>query len=678
MSSAGTTWQAVPAARLEWQAPNSPRSPQFDDIYYSADSGLEESRHVFIAGNDLQQRWRSQAHFSIAETGFGTGLNFLASWQAWLADDKPCQQLHYLALEKHPLRRDDIQRALSAWPELDHLLAQLLERYPVALPGRHRLSFEQGRILLDLVLGDAQASLEALASEPGTGVDCWYLDGFAPARNPAMWQPQLYAAMAKLSQPNASFATFTAASQVRRDLADAGFKVEKTAGYGSKREMLLGNYTGPGRDHSTLSTASGTPWHLASPCGGDDQTAMVLGAGLAGASVSQALARRGWQVQVLEQGDIGAGASGMLQGVLYTRVSHQNSDLNSYGLHSFAYASRLYREMLDNGVLQTGVDGELCGALHLLPESDPARSPQWREKHPLYHTLASIPDLVRYLEPEEATQVSGLENCSPGLFYPNAGWMRPAAICAALLRHPSISLSRHSQVQELQYDGTHWIACDANGRELQRARVAIITAGTSCREFSQLQWLPTQGIRGQVSHLPSAGALKNLRTVICHAGYISPARKGIHCIGATFSNNDWDPAPRDADHQQNLQKLSAALPELGLQPATQELEGGRVGYRCASPDYLPIAGPVPDYSAFIEDYAALRKNSRRPINTSASYLPGLYLSTAHGSRGLTSAPLAAELVAAQICGQPWPVDTRLCRALSPARFIVRDLTRNRI
>jgi tRNA 5-methylaminomethyl-2-thiouridine biosynthesis bifunctional protein len=670
MSGEQAHWQAVPAATLEWQTPNLPRSPQFDDIYYSADSGLEESRHVFIAGNTLPQGWRNRGNFTIAETGFGTGLNFLATWQAWLADEERCQQLHYLALEKHPLRRVDMQRSLSAWPALGPLASQLLQHYPVALPGRHRLSFERGRILLDLVFDDAQLSLENMVTEPATRVDCWYLDGFAPARNPRMWQPPLYAAMAQLSRPRASFATFTAAGQVRRDLAEAGFTVEKAAGYGSKREMLRGSYTGPARDHDISSIASVTPWHLAPATDSDDQTAMVLGAGLAGATVAHALARRGWHVEVLEQDDIGAGASGMLQGVLYTRVSHRDSELNSYGLHSFAYASRFYRDMIAGGALQGGADGELCGALHLLPAPD--------EKHPLHNTLASMQDIVRHLDAGQAAQVTGLANCAPGLFYPDAGWMSPAAICSALLQHPAIRLSRHSAVRTLDYEGSSWVARDGAGRVLQRASVAVIAVGTHCRDFSQLQWLPTQSVRGQVSHIASTGPLADLRTVICHDGYISPARKGVHCIGATFHNNDRDAEPRAADHMENLQKLGAALPALEMTPATQELEGGRVGYRCTSPDYLPIVGPVPDYSAFIDDYAALRKNARRYLDARASYLPGLYLSTAHGSRGLTSAPLAAELVAAQISGQAWPVETRLCRALSPARFIVRDLIRNRI
>jgi tRNA 5-methylaminomethyl-2-thiouridine biosynthesis bifunctional protein len=663
-------WQAVPAAQLQWTDPVSPRSLKFDDIYYSAESGLEESRYVFLGGSNLENAWRGREHFSIAETGFGTGLNFLATWLAWSRQADSCGRLHYLAFEKHPLRRDDLERALSAWPQLRALALQLVSNYPAALPGRHRIDFEQGRIVLDLVFDDAQSSLQALEAEPATRMDCWYLDGFAPSRNPAMWQAPLYRAMAKISRQGARFATFTAAGQVRRDLEEAGFKVEKLSGYGSKREMLRGYYAGPEPERNFMAN----PWHIAPPLepnpGPGKQTAMVLGAGLAGATVARALARRGWSVHLLERGGIADAASGNRQGVLYTRVSHRDSELNSFALHSFAYAGRYYRDLISQGMLREGRDGELCGALHLreLPDA----------KDPLHATIASLEDLVLPLDAGQASEYSGLPGCPPGLFYPAAGWMRPASVCRALLHHPSIEVSEDCAVHKLVHEGGAWLALDAQGNEIQRAPVAIVAMGSGSSQLPQLDWLPLQNIRGQVTHLPSRGALEGLRTAICHDGYIAPALDGFHCIGATFHIDDPETAERAADHADNLDKLQSALPALELPEFALEQLQGRVGWRCASPDYLPMAGPVPDYAAFIEDYSALRKNARRHIDTSPSYLPGLYLSTAHGSRGLTSTPLAAELVAAQVSEQAWPLDNTLCRALSPARFIIRDLARNRI
>jgi tRNA 5-methylaminomethyl-2-thiouridine biosynthesis bifunctional protein len=671
MSDGGEGWQAAPAAELLWTDPVSPRSRQFDDIYYAAGSGLAESQYVFLAGNALPNAWRDRPHFTIAETGFGTGLNFLATWLAWSEQSEQagrCNRLHYMALEKYPMRREDMERALSAWPNLEALTGKLLDRYPPPLPGRHRLSFERGHILLDLFFCDATSALRELEAEPATRVDCWYLDGFAPSRNPDMWQAELYRAMAKLSNKGARFATFSAAGEVRRGLQKAGFSVEKIAGYGNKRNMLHGRYAGPDLPRKNLAN----PWHIAPrrlPAS-SPRTAMVLGGGLAGATVANALARRDWQVQVMEQAEIAAAASGNLQGVLYTRLSHRHSDLNSFALHSYSHASRYYKALFDGGMLHPGVDGELCGALHLgaLPTA----------QQPLHATVASLPELVRPLDSAQASDCSGLPGCPPGLFYPGAGWMQPGAVCRALLRHPAIELSEHCPVQELVRDAGEWLALDPHGRVVARSQVAVVATGLDSTGLAQLHWLPLQAIRGQVTHLPGQDCLAGLRIAICHEGYIAPAVEGTHCIGATFHIDDPETAARPADHANNLDKLRSALPGLDLPDLAPEALSGRVAYRCASPDYLPMVGPVPDYHAFIEDYAALRNNARRHIDTCPSYLPGLFVSTAHGSRGLTSTPLAAELIAAQVEDLAWPVDSSVCRALNPARFIIRDLIRNRI
>jgi len=678
MTPADPSWGAAPAPELQWTAKTTPHSLAFNDIYYSSSSGLEESRHVFLRGNKLPLAWRDRQRFVIFETGFGTGLNFLSTWQAWLEDGNRALALHYIAVEKYPLRLPDLQQALSSWPTLQALSSQLCASYPPPLPGRHRLIFEQGKVLLDLILTDAKAALGTLVEEPQCLVDCWYLDGFAPSRNPDMWEPALYTHMAHLSRPNASFATFTAAGQVRRGLQDAGFAVEKVTGYGSKRDMLRGRFQGrsqgqgQGQGQGQLRRTDRTPWHISPTPKPAGRTAAVLGAGLAGANIANALARRGWQVRIFEQDEVASAASGNLQGVLYTRISHRRSELNDFTLHSFCFASRFYRELLRSGQHGAGADGDLCGALHLHSNCQPIPA--------LEATVAGLPELARYLDADQARQLSGLPDCPAGLYYPQAGWMRPTRVCQALLSaYPSIELQEHCGQLQLHRAGDLWLVQSANGEELCRAAVAVIATGIQANNTMQgLQWLPLQTIRGQVSHIPSNEALAQLRTVICHDGYIAPAIAGQHCIGATFDIGDRDELLRAGDHALNLEKLAQALPQSGLTAGAMEELSGRVGFRCASPDYLPIAGPVPDYEAFVTDYSALRKNAKRVIDRNGSYLPGLYLSTAHGSRGLTSTPLTAELVAAQINGESWPVDSNLCRALNPARFIVRDLIRNRI
>jgi tRNA 5-methylaminomethyl-2-thiouridine biosynthesis bifunctional protein len=670
MNSTESPWLGAPPADLAWGEDGVPRSQQFEDVYYSSANGLDESRHVFLAGNQLPQQWRllQNSTFTVVETGFGTGLNFLATWDSWRRSNPDGKTLHYLAIEKYPLRPADLERVHLHWPELCELSAELQANYPPPLPGQHRLLLDEGRVILDLVIDDIQAGLDTLADNPKLVVDAWYLDGFTPSRNPEMWSLALYQGMARLSRPGTSFATFTAASDVRRGLQNAGFAVNKTTGFGSKREMLQGHYVG----EPLARTAQATPWHLSPAPQSAARTALVLGAGLGGATVAAALARRGWKVTVLEQNQVAGAASGNAQGVLYTRISHRQSALNDFALHSFCFAHRYYRQLLQSGQLREGIDGQFCGALHLRPD--------WSENEPLRETVVSLPGLANHLEGSDAEQVSGLAGCPGGLFYPLAGWMNPPAICAALLAQPGIELKEQCGKLRLQQGESGWQARDPGGAEIAAAEIAIIACGGASKDFDGLQWLPLQSIRGQVTHIPSRGKLASLQTVLCHDGYLPPARQGEHCIGASFDIGDGERKLRAVDHQHNLQSLHNALPCLGEDlPLDQGADlPGRVGFRTASPDYLPMVGAVPDFDRFCSDFADLRRNARQFLNVTGSHLPGLYLSTGHGSRGLTSTPLSAEILAAQISAEPWPVAASLYRALAPARFIIRDLARNRL
>ncbi len=663
-------------AELSW-AEGVPRSNRFQDTYFSSAGGAAESRHVFLAGNDLPGRWRNRSRFTIVETGFGTGLNFLSCWQAWQQGrtERPGRaRLHYLSIEGFPLRQEDLATAASAWPELQSEARALAGAYPPPLPGMHRLQF--GDVCLDLVFGELETALALLTTLPDLAVDAWFLDGFAPARNPDMWTPRLYQVMAALSRPDGSFATFTAAGDVRRGLQAAGFTVAKTPGFGRKRDMLRGRLsTEPAPPAPLL-----TPWHLSKQrypepgrprsSNGKPASAIVLGAGLAGAFTAEALAQRDVPVTVLEAGDIAGAASGNLQGALYTRLSHRESALASFALHSFCFAARRYRSLLEAGVLEAGRDGELCGALHLRPD--------WGVGDVLHDTVMSLPGLVRGLNAEDAEQVSGITGCGSALYYPDSGWLHPGAVCRALLDTAQVQVMEHCGPLTLHRCEQGWEVRNSQGASLGKAECVVVACGIDSAAVAGADWLRLQAVRGQTSQVASRGALAELRTVICHEGYLPPARAGEHCLGATFNIGDTDSTVRVADHLANLEQVAKALPglqdDLPLGQAAQ-LEG-RVGYRCATPDYLPVAGPVPDPDAFCDDFADLRRDARQLIPTPGSYLPGLYLCAGHGSRGLTSTPLCGELLAAQACGEAWPMPAELARALAPARFLVRELKRN--
>jgi len=226
-------------ASLDWQD-GQPLSRRFGDVYFSRASGLDEARHVFLEQNDLPARFTALAgldSFVVGETGFGTGLNFLAAWQCFCQNAPTCGQLHFLSVEKYPLTPGDLVKALALWPELTRYSQALLQQYGHLTAGAHRFVFDAGRVTLTLLVGDVLDCFPQWEAQ----VDAWFLDGFAPSKNPEMWQPELFRQMARLSAPNATFATFTSAGAVRRGLTDAGFHVEKVPGHGHKREMSCGH-----------------------------------------------------------------------------------------------------------------------------------------------------------------------------------------------------------------------------------------------------------------------------------------------------------------------------------------------------------------------------------------------------------------------------------------------------
>lgn len=226
------------AARLTLAADGPPISASYGDVYYSAAGGLAQAHHVFLAGNGLPSRWQGADSFTILETGFGLGLNFLATWQAWREDPQRSRTLHFIALEKHPLSAADLALAHAAWPELATLAAELRGRWPPLVGGAHRMDFADGRLILTLVFADAAEALPQLAA----AVDAFYLDGFSPARNPELWSAPLCLSLARLAVPGATLATWSVAGSVRRALTAARFAVEKRAGFAHKRQMLVGRY----------------------------------------------------------------------------------------------------------------------------------------------------------------------------------------------------------------------------------------------------------------------------------------------------------------------------------------------------------------------------------------------------------------------------------------------------
>ncbi len=679
----------ITTANIRWRD-GQPESVPFGDVYYSRDDGLAESQHVFLAGNNLADRWGclpAGADFTVMETGFGTGLNFLAAVALWLELAPADARLHFISVEKFPLEHTDMARALGNWPGLATLAKELLDHYPPRVTGFHRRWLYGNRVCLTLVFDDAVSGLEALtasdhpafADRDNPTADAWLLDGFAPAKNPDLWSPPLFRLMARLSRPGTTLATFTVARAVRDGLAAAGFETARSPGFGRKRDMLRGTFTTPPRYSANPDTARPrhrkarirAPWYLPDQRPqADGRRAIVVGAGIAGCASAAALARRGWQVTLIDRHHKpGQEASGNPQGILYPRLSVEDLALSLFARHALCHAMTFYREFW---ALEG--TGERCGVL-VLPESerDRAHFPRIARRY------AGVPELVEPLHGKALSDRAGVTIASAmGLFFPNLGWVVPPRICE-LLAAPCTFIQGEVSALERDKRG-NWQLSDNRGSVLASAPVVVLANGLGTKTLPRTSHLPVRGIRGQISTLPATDASSNLKTVICGAGYLAPAHGGNHTLGATYDIDDHGLDVRDHDHGRNLETLAAtdsALPSL-FDGAGNQYPTGRAALRCTTPDYLPIAGPAPRLDDFIDCYAPLRLDAGTDIPTAGPCWPGLWLNCGHGSRGLSYGPLAAELVAAQICGEAPPLPRALATALHPGRFLIRDLKRKRL
>lgn len=645
-------------AQLDWDERGQPLSRSYGDVYFSQENGLEETRYVFLANNDLAERFAALANgecLSIGETGFGTGLNFLCAWQLFEQQAPAGARLHFVSVEKYPLRHDDLQRALALWPELAPFSAELLAQYRAIHPGFQRLLLAGGRVVLTLLIGDVMEQLPQLDAR----IDAWFLDGFNPAKNPQMWTPELFAELARLSAANATLGTFSSAGVVRRALIDAGFQMKRVPGLGKKWEVLKGRFIGNPTDE-------GKPWFARPARPAREKHAVVIGAGLAGCATAASLAARGWRVSLLERhAAVACEASGNPQGVLYLKLSAHGTALSQLIVAGFGHTRRLLER------LQRGADWDACGVLQLaFDDKEAARQAKLAAAFPV--------DLLASLTREQAEALAGIGLPAGGLFYPDAGWVHPPALCQLLAAHPLISLMTHHEALELQRDNGQWQVL-AGARPLISAPVVVLAAAAEIRRFAQSANLPLKRIRGQISRLPASPASSELRTVVCAEGYVAPPRDGEHTLGASFDFHSDDLTPSAAEHAGNLELLMDISTDLAerlqvdqLDPAQLE---GRAAFRCTSPDYLPIVGPLADAEAFSEAYAVLVKDARQVPDAPCPWLPGLYINSGHGSRGLISAPLSGELIAAWLEDEPLPLPRAVAEACHPNRFALRKLIR---
>ncbi len=612
------------------------RSVRFDDIYFSGE-GPSESDHVFVSGNRLAARFGEASRFAIGELGFGTGLNFLVAWRLWDAHKKrPGASLDFFSVEKFPVAPVDLDRAHEAWPELADRAARLRERCPPAAPGLHRISVAPD-VYLTLAFGDAAQMLARMEGR----FDAWFLDGFSPAKNPEMWTREVFQEITRLSRPGATASTFTVAGAVRRNLADAGFAIERSPGFGRKKEMLTAVFRG-----RPDGTGKRKPWHAPAP--GDlapGGRVAVIGAGVAGASLARAALRRGLSPTVFDPFGPATGASGNPGGLVMPRL-----DLGE------APAARFFRQAYIHVVglladLEQETSAEIfnpCGVL--LKATDEAGRAR-------IERLAAAPPL-----PPE-----WMEARDDGLFFPQAGVVDPRALVAALIEGAQILTERVEQIVDLGEEIA--VRTDAGRRVFDRV---VIANGVSALRLLPARSLPLSPVAGQIDWFPGAPSPQG---AVAAGPYLGPAPGGGMICGATYDRRSGarSPAASLEASRENIAAAARIAPHAvkGLDPARSR---PRTAIRCQTPDRLPVAGPLPDWRSYAGDYDDLRFG--RPLDYPSGRMQrGLFILSGLGSRGLVTAPLCADFVMSEIAGAPSALEASVAEILHPARFFIRDFKR---
>jgi len=650
-------------AEVAWSDEGLPRSLRYGDIYFSHTAGilgaLAEKQAVFIAGTQLPARFAAGLSTAVLELGFGTGLSFLCTGWAWL--NEPVQQaakapafrpvLNFYSIEKHPWHCADFLRLAAAWPQLLPLAQELADQWPQPVAGFHRRFLAGGRIALTLIYGDVDSALPQLHGP----FDAFYLDGFSPSKNAAMWSDGVFRALARLGAPGARLATYSSARAVANGLMAAGFLVEKVPGTGLKKHQLVAQLR--------VLPRSRRPPTPARP-----QAVVVIGAGVAGMTTAQALHRRHVPVEVFEQAPLlGAGASGNPAGIISPLLSldcNATTRLTLMGLGFMrAEILKLKHAGFEIAADFSGVIALARDEVHALRQAQIARE------------LGLSGAVARWCTPEDLSALAGVPLALPGWWYSRVGWLSPVDWLAAMQSAAQIKVMYTTEVARLSWVDGAWVGTGACGARLfKSAQVVLANAEQAARLVPEIAPCLTV-CRGQVSWLEQAFLpidSPRLRVPVMREGYAldTPARaahgnSGMRVFGASFKPGEVDLAIRTAEQQDNAERLRAIC--AALAPSAQAMSGAsaRVALRVASRDRLPLLGALQGGLGALQGGLGDLQGGQ--------LAPGLWLNVGHGARGLTWGALLGEALAAMLCGEPNVLPMALEKALSPNRFTARTL-----
>ena len=679
-------------AQVHFNESGTPVADHFDDVYFSNDSGIDETQHVFVAGNDLAERWQQWRNptFVIAETGFGTGLNFLVAMRAFnefraANPDHPLKRLYFITTEKFPLPQQDMQRALEAFPALKNEAQALASLYPMGLEGCHRLHFDNHSTTLDLWIGDVHELLPQWHSPANGLIDAWFLDGFAPSKNPDMWTDALFSQMARLSKTGTTFGTFTAAGIVKRGLAGVGFTIKKRNGFGRKRDMLTGVFNQDNENvQHKLRLPAGPYYRYADDSLDKTSKVAVVGSGLAAATACLALVKRGICTTLYFDGDtLASGASGNPQGGFYPQLHSEASIASRIQAHSFLYARQAYDHTIEHAKAcgLADVAHDFCGVIQLSfndkvaeRQNKLAAADVWPEA------------LIKPVNSKEVSDIANLALPYSGLYIGLGGWLSPPQLVTAMIEEalqsgkltlkPNHTYVSHEAVETTKQQVQIRFNLDSvESEEVITADHLILALGAGAVNASDFDSLSLRPVRGQVEAIPTQMPIEQLNTVLCHKGYMTPVFEGRHALGSTYVKNDLSTDVRSDETEMNLATHEQALANTDIVQALQHDGKARAATRLGSPDHQPVVGALHNFDSLKEHYTMLGVG--KPL-TSAPVLPSSVVSTLTclGSRGLTTAPLMAEVLVSSLCKEPLPLSNDLLNAVNTSRFMTREAIRS--
>ena len=675
-----------------------PFSPEFDDIYFNTDDPIGQSEYVFNSVFD--EIWDKKSEFNLLETGFGAGLNFLCAFKRFKNSDK---FLNFVSIEKTPIARDDLAKIYANFSELTDISGELLDAYPPLIRGFHRLNLTPN-VTLTLCFGDVDAVLDELSFI----ADAVFMDGFAPAKNEAMWSERVCAKIANLCAPGAAVCTYSASGALKRALQNSGFEVKMLKGYGKKREMLRAKFAGERQAESEIWFSRFDPAATITP-----RTALVIGGGVAGCVCAFKLRQCGLDVTIAEKrGDIALNGSGNHCGILMPLITKPTVNLGRMHMNAFLQAARFYGRNL-------GADEiEFCGATDYAYEQKTLeRFCEWRE--------FDADNGVFELKFEDEPYASA--------FIFSGAKARPRKMCKAASAGIKTLLN-------CEFTGFETLESGAvrahfkDGRSID-ADVLVLATGSESMELFANYDIRLSSVRGQVTHIAPAVWMS---APFSAKGYVCPPADGVQVIGATYDRNLFLDESRSSDDEKNLadvaefldgkfnkservnlsgeqdlnltndpdgdvenlnydinlskntdlraktagdstqaQDANLTAPENSSNTATNipqniRIIGSKVGYRSYSGDRFALIGRLYDEDFYKDSYKSLLWTKGKS-NPHPKYVPNVYVSTAHGSRGLCTAVLGAELICDLIFDRPLCIEKSLFDELHLARFLIRKL-----